>query len=59
MSENPNLNQVILEKELKSIDLSAANETFVTKGAIESNFKTTLTDEPKLNHWVNTLLNQI
>ena len=28
------------------------------KGEIESNFLTTLTDKPTLNHWVNTILNQ-
>ena len=59
MSENNSLNQVIIQSELESINLSATNGTFVTKGEIESNFLTTLTDEPKLNHWVKTILNQL
>ena len=50
MSENNSLNQVIMQSELESINLSATNRTFVTKGEIESNFLTTLIDEPKLNH---------
>ena len=41
------------------MNLSATNGTFVTKGEIESNFLTTLTDEPKLNPWVKTIMNQI
>ena len=53
------MNQVIIWRELESINLSATNGTFVTKGEIESNFLTTLTDEPKLNHWVKTIVNQI
>ena len=48
-----------MEKELESINLSAINRTFVTKGEIESNFLTTLTDKPSLNHWVNTIFNQL
>ena len=36
-----------------------SKNTFVTKGEIESNFLTTPTDKPKLNHWVKTILNQI
>ena len=59
MSENTNFNQVIIQKELESVNLSVTNDTFVTKGEIERNFVTTLTDEPKLNHWVSTILNQI
>ena len=59
ISENTNLYQVIIQRELESINLSATNGNFVTKGEIESNFLTTLTDEPKLNHWVKTMLNQI
>ena len=59
ISENTDWKQVIIEKELESINLSATNGTFVTKGEIESNFLTTLTDEPKLNHWVNTIFNQL
>ena len=59
MSENNSLNQVMIQSELESINLSATNGTFVTKGEIESNFLTTLTDEPKLNHKVKTILNQI
>ena len=59
ISENTNLNHVIIQRKLESINLSATNRTFVTKGEIESNFLTTLTDEPKLNHWVKTILNQI
>ena len=39
ISEPTYWKQVIIEK-----------ETFVTKGEIESNFLTTLTDKPKLNH---------
>ena len=54
-----NLNQDIIQREFESIHLSATNGTFVTKGEIESNFLTTLSDEPKLNHWVKTILNQI
>ena len=59
ISENTNLNQVIMQRELESINLSPTNGTYVTKGEIESNFLTTLTDESKLNHWVKTILNQI
>ena len=33
-----NLYQVITQRELESINLSATNETFVTKGEIKSNF---------------------
>ena len=47
ISENTNLNQVIIQMELESINLSATNRTFVTKGEIESNFLFTHTDEPK------------
>ena len=36
---------------LESFNFSATNGTFFTKGEIESNFLTTITDEPKLNHW--------
>ena len=49
------LKQVIIQRELESINLSATNGTFVTK----SNFLTTLTDQPKLNHWVNNIFNQL
>ena len=59
ISENTDGKQVIIEMELESINLSATNGTFVTKGEIESNFLTTLTDEPKLNHWVNTIFNKL
>ena len=59
ISENNIWNQVFIQRELKSISLSATNGTFVTKGEIESNFLTTLTDEPKFNQWVKTILNQI
>ena len=52
------MNHVIIQNELESINLSATNGTFGTKGEIESNFLTTLTDKPKLNHWVKTILNQ-
>ena len=55
--ENHDLKQVIIQNELESINLSATNVTFVTKGEIESNFLTTLSDKPKLNNWVNTILN--
>ena len=48
--ESTDWKQVIIEKELESINSSATNWTFVTKGEIKSNFLTTLTDEPKLNH---------
>ena len=41
------------------IDLSVTNWTFVTKYEFESNFVTTPTEEPKMNHWVNTKLNQL
>ena len=58
-SENRNLNQVIIQRELESINLSSRNGTFVTKGEIESNLLTTHTDKPKLNHWVHIMLNQI
>ena len=58
-SENPDLKQGIIQKELESINLSAINGTFVTKGESESNFLTTFPDQPKLNHLVNTILNQI
>ena len=59
ISENTDLKQVIIEKELESINLSATNGTFVTKCEIESNFLTILTDKPKLNHWVNIIFNQL
>ena len=59
ISENTKWKQVIIEKWLESTNLSAINGTFVTKGEIESNFLTTLTKEPKLNHWINTTLNQL
>ena len=39
--ENSNLKQVFYTKVVKSIDLSATNGTFVTKGQFESNFLTT------------------
>ena len=38
ISENTHLNQVIRQRELGSINLSATNGTFITKGKIESNF---------------------
>ena len=57
--EHIDLKQVFIQKQLESVGLSATNGTFVTKGEIESNFLTTPTDEPKLNHWVNTTLNQL
>ena len=41
------------------MNLSTTNGTFVTKGEIERNVLTTLPDKPKLNHWVNTMLNHI
>ena len=41
------------------IDLNATNWTFVTKYEFESNFLTTPMEEPKLNHWVNTQVNQL
>ena len=59
ISENTILKQVIIQRELESINLNTTNGTFVTKGEIESNFLPTLTDEPKLNHWVNTMFNQL
>ena len=59
ISENHNFNQVTIQRMLESINLSATNGTFITKGEIESKFLTTLTDEPKLNHWVKTISNQI
>ena len=57
--ENTDLKQVFIQKELESIDLSATNGIFVTKREFESNLLTTATEEPKLNHWVNTTLNQL
>ena len=51
--------QVFIQKLLESIGLSATNGTFVTKGAFESNCSSTPTEEPKLNHLVNTILNQL
>ena len=59
ISENTDWKQVIIEKELESINISATIETFVTKGEIESNFLSTLTNKAKLNHWVNTIFNQL
>ena len=53
------LKQVIIQKGLERINLSATNWTFVTKSETESNFLTTLTDKPILHHWVNTILNQL
>ena len=43
ISKNPYLNQVIMQREFKSINLGATNGSFVTKGEIESNFLTTHT----------------
>ena len=57
--EKIDLKQVFIRKQLESMGLSATNGTFVKKGEIESNFLTTPTEEPKLNHWVNTTLNQL
>ena len=48
-----------MQKVLESINLVATNGTFFTKGEVESNFLTTLTNKPKLNNWVNTILNQL
>ena len=48
-----------MQRKLESINLSATKGTFVTKSEIKSNFLTTLTDDPKLNHWFKTILNQI
>ena len=42
---------------LENIDFSATNGTFVTNYEFESNFLTTPTKEPKLNHLVNTQWN--
>ena len=50
MSDNTDLMQVIIQKELESITLSATNGTFVTKGENNSNFLSTLTDKPKMSH---------
>ena len=41
------------------MELSATNKTFITKGEFESNFWNTLTKEPKLNYWVNTILKRL
>lgn len=46
------------QKQLESIDLSATTWNFVTKVEFESNFCSLLTEEPKLNHWVNDTLEQ-
>ena len=43
ISEKLDLKQVFIQKQSESIDLSATNGTFVTKGEIESNFLTTTT----------------
>ena len=59
ISQKKYLNQVIIQRELESINFSATNGTFVTKGEIESNFFTTLNNKPKLNHWVKAILKQI
>ena len=48
--ENIDMKASVIQKQLESIGLSATNGTFVTKGEIESNFLTTPTEEPKLNH---------
>ena len=53
------MNQIIIQRDLESVNLSATNGTFVTKGEILINFLTTLTDVPKLNHWIKMILNQI
>ena len=50
ISKTTNLNQVIIPRELESINLSAKKGTVVTKGEIESNFLITLTDMPNMNH---------
>ena len=50
ISEKTYSKQVIVQKELESINSSAKNGTFVTKDEIKINFLTALTDNPKLNH---------
>ena len=57
--QNSDWKNVLILKLLEIINLSATNGTFVKKGEIESNFLTTPTEEPKLNQWVNTTLNQL
>ena len=59
ISENNSLNQVIIQRELESINLGTTNGTFVTKGDIKCNFLTTLADKPKLNHLVKSILKKI
>ena len=59
ISKNTNFYQGIIQRELEIINLSATKGTFVTKGEIERNFLPTLTDDPKLNHLVKTMFNQI
>ena len=54
MFENGDLKQNMLE----SFKLSPTNGTFITKVEYKSNFLTTPSEEPKLNHWVNITLNQ-
>ena len=44
LKKKTNLNQVIIQKELESINLSAINGSYITKGEIESNFLTTIPD---------------
>ena len=46
ISENTDLKKIIIQKELESINLGATNGTFITKGEIESNIVTKLTDKP-------------
>ena len=57
--ENSILKQVVIQKLLESIDLSATNWSFAKKSEIESNILTTPTEELKLNHRVNTTLNHL
>ena len=47
------------KKLFESIGLCAANWTFVTKGEFESCIWGSPTEESKLNHWVNSTLNQL
>ena len=50
---------VFIQKYLEKIHFSAINMTFITKGDFDSKFLCTPTKEPKLNHCINTTLNQI
>ena len=59
ISENTHLNQLIIQKKIEIINLSATNETFVKKSEIESNFFNHTYGQAQIESLVNTMLNKI